>query len=127
MHVRSTQKLEAVIQHAGVHGYQLGLAFSNEDDLGLLKTMESTAIDFVQLMGIAEIGAQGNPFDARVLERIAFVKKHFPALPISIDGGVNLDTIDLLKKAGAERFVAGSAILNADDPKGAFDALCARS
>lgn len=71
--------------------------------------------DYVQLMGIQSIGAQGAPFDERVLTRIAAVREAYPHLTISIDGSVNPDTIAPLVAAGADRLVVGSALLTADD------------
>jgi len=79
--------------------------------------------DYVQLMGIAEIGTQGQPFDERVLERIITIKESFPNHMISIDGSVNKDTITRLHEAGADRFISGSAILGADDPETAYNEL----
>jgi len=124
VHVESTHKLDEIIKHASTHGYQLGLAFGNDTDLALLQEVDMAGVDIVQLMGIAEIGEQGNPFDERVLERIKIVKDMFPNLPVSIDGGVSLDAITRLKKAGADRFVSGSAILKSPEPSRAYKDLC---
>jgi ribulose-phosphate 3-epimerase len=73
--------------------------------------------DYVELMGIDEIGRQGQPFDERVLQRIRDIKAKYPDLEVSIDGSVNEDTLPRLKEAGADRFVVGSAILNAENPE----------
>lgn len=73
--------------------------------------------DAIQLMGIREIGAQGLPFDEKVLERIEYLKQKFPTLPLTVDGSVNPDTIVRLKEAGADRFIVGSAIVLQDNPK----------
>lgn len=81
--------------------------------------------DYIQLMGIYEIGAQGLPFDEAVLDKITQLQRRFPALPISIDGSVNSDTIARLKKAGADRFICGSAIVKQEDPEAAHAALSA--
>jgi len=123
VHVESTEKLSEVVEHASIRGYQLGLAFNNETSLSLLQEIDIAAVDFIQLMGIAEIGAQGNPFDERVLERIGNVKEMFPDMPVSIDGGVSEETITKLRKAGADRFVSGSAILKPKDPAAAYTKL----
>jgi len=40
---------------------------------------------------------------------------------ISVDGGVNLDSAPRLIKAGANRLVAGSAILKSGDIKGTIE------
>ena len=65
---------------------------------------------FIQLMGIDTIGLQGQVFDERVLDRVAEAKKLFPDVPVSVDGGVSLDTAAELADAGADRLVVGSAI-----------------
>lgn len=80
-------------------------------------------VDFVQCMGIAKIGYQGQPFDERVLERINRLRVKHPNLPISVDGGVNKDTAKLLKQAGATRLVAGSAIFGHEDTASAIEEL----
>jgi pentose-5-phosphate-3-epimerase len=74
-------------------------------------------------MGIAHVGAQGNPFDERILSDIADIHAKLPTLPISIDGHVSMFTLPMLKNAGATRFVVGSAILHADDSIKAFTEL----
>lgn len=79
--------------------------------------------DYVQLMGIESIGAQGQPFDEKVLDNIQYLRKEFPGKLISIDGSVNKETIRRLKEAGATRFVSGSAIVKADNPEEAFKHL----
>jgi len=72
-------------------------------------------LDFVQCMGIAEIGLQGQPFDKKCLVQIKKLKDKFPDLIISVDGGVNFETAPALLSAGADRLVIGSTIFNADD------------
>lgn len=72
-------------------------------------------VKFVQCMGIEKIGYQGNPFDERVIAHIERLREKFPALIISVDGGVNLETAPMLLDAGADRLVIGSAIFESDD------------
>lgn len=79
--------------------------------------------DYIQLMGIAKIGAQGQPFDERVLERITELKRLFPKHPITIDGSVNKNTIAKIAKGGADRFICGSAIVAAPEPHLAYNEL----
>ncbi len=74
-------------------------------------------------MGIASIGAQGQLFDTRVIDRIRAIRHAHAALPISIDGSVNEATITALIDAGADRLVSGSAILRAEDPQRAYETL----
>lgn len=79
--------------------------------------------DYVQLMGIAEIGAQGQPFDESVLDKIATLKATYPDKPITVDGSVNADTIVSLQQAEVDRLVVGSAITLQSDPAAAHKAL----
>ena len=46
---------------------------------------------------------------------------------LQVDGGVGADTIERCAEAGADVFVAGSAVYGADDPAAAVDALRARA
>jgi ribulose-phosphate 3-epimerase len=81
---------------------EIGLAISNETpDEVLEKYIEDC--DFIQLMGIAKIGYQAQPFDESVIERIAYFHRKYPDMPISVDGGVNETTIKRLVGAGASR------------------------
>lgn len=100
----------------------VGIAVVNDTTLTDLEPYLVVA-DYVQLMGIAKVGAQGQPFDERVLERIATLKSRYPRLSISIDGSVNTKTIKTLADAGADRFICGSSIVGADKPFAAYQAL----
>ena len=79
--------------------------------------------DYVQLMGIHQIGAQGQAFDEAVLEKIAIIKRLRPNVSITVDGSVNKDTIQKIAKAGADRFIAGSAVVLQTDPEAAHAEL----
>ncbi len=72
-------------------------------------------VDFVQLMGIKEIGKQGEEFDDAVLEQITSLRAKYPDLVMSVDGGVNEGTVTKLREAGATRLIAGSGIWKATD------------
>ncbi len=99
-----------------------GIALRVDDDPALIAPYVDK-IRFVQCMGIATIGVQGQQFDDRVLAQIRAVKELYPQLEVSVDGGVSTFTIPLLKEAGATRFIAGSAIFGTADPQLAYRAL----
>ena len=63
---------------------------------------------FVHLMSIDKIGAQGNPLDERIFDRIKELKKIYPTTFISVDGGINAENFQRLIDAGADRLVVGS-------------------
>ncbi len=76
-------------------------------------------VDFVQCMGIEKEGFQGQSFDLHDLAHIKLIKNKFPGLPISVDGGVNLETAPMILEAGADRLVIGSAIFKTNDIRSA--------
>lgn len=65
-------------------------------------------VSFVHLMSIAQIGEQGHPFDPRVFDRIVELRKEFPDLFISVDGGIDKNNYQYLVDVGVNRLVVGS-------------------
>jgi ribulose-phosphate 3-epimerase len=79
--------------------------------------------DYIQCMGIASIGSQGQPFDESVIARLTQLQNEYPNLPLSIDGSVNQNTIPLLAPLKLPRLIVGSAIMGAADAKEAYHTL----
>ncbi len=77
-------------------------------------------LDFVHILSVATIGAQGAPFDSRALDRVAQLHGAYPDLPIQVDGGICETNIASLVKAGARRFAVGSALSNVPDQAQAY-------
>ncbi len=94
---------------------EVGLALAMDTPLDAV-TEHREKINFIQLMGIDNVGFQHQPFDEKVLGRIKEARIKFPGLPISVDGGVSLETAPELIAAGADRLVVGSAIFNDENP-----------
>ena len=110
------------------YGVEVGVALNintpNEEVYDLLNEVDdkgAPAIDFVQFMGIENIGYQGEPFDERVFEKVRELRERFPETIISIDGGVSLENADELIEAGANRLVSGSAIFENGDVAGTIE------
>jgi ribulose-phosphate 3-epimerase len=107
-------------------GLSLGVDTPNEELFEILDMVDENGnciVDFVQFMGIAQIGFQGQELDDRVLEKISDLRDLYPDIEISVDGGVNFDTASELISAGATRLVSGSAIFESDDIAEAIDNL----
>lgn len=122
VHLESTTALDRICMLRTERTFLLGFSIGNDTPFELLLAHLHKA-DYVQLMGIPQIGAQGKPFDERVLERVYTLRSLYPELCISIDGSVNVSTLPLLLSAGANRFVSGSAIFNAPNPQSAYELL----
>lgn len=100
----------------------LGLALNIESDLALLEPGLGE-VEYVQFMGIARIGAQGQPFDPRVLEKLRLFHARHPEVALQVDGGVSLENAPSLLALGVSTLVVGSGIVGADDPAAAFGAF----
>lgn len=124
VHIGSTEKVSDIIAHARKNNYKIGLAITNEKPIdGLISYIPQ--VDFVQIMGIAEIGKQGEPFDERTLSRVEGLRAMYPDIDIAVDGSVNSVTIPKLIAAGANRLAPGSSVIKASDPKVAYAELSA--
>lgn len=122
VHYGSTNTYEDIKAHSDQHGYALGLAVTLDVPLAEI-IGHLPYVSYVQVMGIAKVGQQGQPFDERTLTRIQELKQHNPQLPIAVDGGVNATTIPALVKAGADQLAPGSAITKETDPVAAYKQL----
>jgi ribulose-phosphate 3-epimerase len=94
---------------------EIGVAFNVDSDIEAYRHILKE-VDFVQCMGIANIGKQGQDFDERVYSQVEKIAKTFPGLPIAVDGGVSLDNAANLIAVGATRLVVGSALWKSDSP-----------
>ena len=77
-------------------------------------------IDYVQFMGIKNVGRQGEPFDMGVLKTIDLFHRRHPEISIQVDGGVSLLTAPRLLEIGVSRLVVGSALWKSPDLKEAI-------
>src|SRR5690606_38490204 len=83
IHNKSTQKLTEILERLEYAGVEAGLALQIDEDVSLIEP-HVERLTFVQCMGISEIGVQGNPFDERVLSKIAEIRSRFPDLTVSV-------------------------------------------
>jgi ribulose-phosphate 3-epimerase len=87
-------------------------------------------LDMILLMTV-EPGFGGQKFLDVVLPKIRrtrqLIDRHGGAVWLQIDGGVSAETIERCAEAGADVFVAGSAVYGAEDPDAAVGALRAQA
>jgi len=83
-------------------------------------------LDMLLVMTV-EPGFGGQPFLDIMLPKIrrtrALIDKHGLEMWLQVDGGVSAETIERCAEAGADVFVAGSAVYGAGDPAAAVQAL----
>ena len=132
IHIESTLDIKEVLQklnqqYSSVRNTLVGVDFgvainistNNQVLYDLLDIVDEKGmglIDFVQFMGIDRIGFQGHPLDNRVFDKIKNLRNKYPAMVISVDGGVTEENASELVQAGVNRLVSGSAIFGSDNP-----------
>jgi len=83
-------------------------------------------LDMLLVMTV-EPGFGGQQFLDLCLPKVrrtrALIEKHGLDLWLQVDGGVSLETIERCAEAGADVFVAGSAVFSADDPNAMIESL----
>ncbi len=104
---------------------EVGIALHVDDDPEVLLSY-GDALSMIQCMGIEKVGYQGQEFSEKSLKVIAEAHRLIPHLPIQVDGGVNLETIQRLADVGAYRFVAGSSIFETEIPQESVRQLAAK-
>lgn len=124
VHAESTKNYEDCIAHSRKHGYRIGLGIRNNTRNAFLDTY-IPQFDYVQVMGIENIGVQGQSFDEKTFDTVKNLRAQYPHLEIAVDGGVNGTTIPLLQKAGANRFAPGSVISKSENPQEVYEQLWA--
>ena len=115
-HPEATQHIDRSLQIIRDAGLQCGLVFNPATPLHYLDhVLES--IDIVLLMSVNP-GFGGQSFIPSTLPKLEAVRQRIDALGkdirLEVDGGVKVDNIRQIQNAGADTFVAGSAIFNAN-------------
>ena len=121
-HPEASEHVDRTIALIHEHGCKAGLVFNPATPLAWLDhTLEK--LDLVLLMSVNP-GFGGQQFIPSVLPKIAEVRRRIAAtgkdIWLEVDGGVKADNIAQIARAGADTFVAGSAIFGAKDYAGAI-------
>ncbi len=116
-HPEASEHVDRTIALIREQGCRPGLVFNPATPLDWLDyTLEK--LDFVLLMSVNP-GFAGQQFIAGVLPKIAEVRRRVRAsgreVRVEVDGGIRTDNIAAVARAGADTFVAGSAIFGSSD------------
>ncbi|KON92149.1 ribulose-phosphate 3-epimerase [Rossellomorea marisflavi] len=125
VHVEADPHIHRTIQLIKNRGVKAGVVLNPGTASELFKPLIAD-IDMVLLMTVNP-GFGGQAFIPSVVTKIKEIRKWAdelnPALEIEVDGGINPETIAVCAEAGADVFVAGSAIYNQSDRKKAIEDL----
>ena len=116
-HPEATEHVDRTIGLIKQHGCKAGLVLNPATPLSYLDyTLEK--LDLVLLMSVNP-GFGGQQFISSVLPKIREVRRRIDesgkAIWLEVDGGVKTDNIGEIARAGADTFVAGSAIFGSKD------------
>ncbi|MDO8575239.1 MAG: hypothetical protein Q7R78_00860 [bacterium] len=121
IHSKSSENLGQLIDD--LYGrIEIYLGLEIEDDISVIEKYIDK-ISGVQTMGISVIGHQGHPYAPEVIPKIKEIRNKYPSLPISVDGGVNLENAKDLIDAGATRLVCGSYLFESNNIVEAYDKI----
>ena len=113
------------IQAIKAKGCQAGLVFNPAEPLDVLDWVIDD-IDLILIMSVNP-GFGGQSFIDSALRKIEDVRKRITAsgkdIRLEVDGGIKVDNIRRVADAGADTFVAGSAIFGKPDYKSVVDAM----
>lgn len=122
-HPEASEHVDRSLQLIKEHGCKAGLVLNPATSLEVL-THVMDKLDVVLLMSVNP-GYGGQSFIPHTLEKLRQVKKLITAsgrdIRLQVDGGVKTDNIKAIAEAGADMFVAGSAIFNQPDYKVVID------
>lgn len=120
-HPEATEHIDRSLGHAREHGCKSGLVFNPATPLDYLRYVMDK-VDMVLIMSVNP-GFPGQKFIPTALTKLREARRLIDEsgrnIRLEIDGGVKLDNIRAIAEAGADTFVAGSAIFGApksDDP-----------
>ena len=117
IHPEATEHIDRSLQLIREHGCKSGLVFNPATPLNWLDHALDK-VDLVLLMSVNP-GFGGQQFIESTLAKIAAVRKIIDRtgrpIRLEVDGGVKVSNIRKIAAAGADTFVAGSAIFGADD------------
>jgi ribulose-phosphate 3-epimerase len=116
VHVEAVKDLRATVRGIRAAGARASIAF--KPDTGIddyLQYLDD--VDMFLIMTV-EPGFGGQAFMESMLAKVAQTRAAIGNRPIwlQVDGGISLETIERAADAGADTFVAGSAVFNSDDP-----------
>ncbi len=125
VHPAATRHLDRTLARIRALGCRAGLALNPADGLEALG-YERDALDVVLVMTVNP-GFAGQTFLPHVLPKIRALRRWIDdgvsPVRLEVDGGIDARTIVEARRAGAEAFVAGSAVFGQSDSAAALRAL----
>ncbi|WP_379059714.1 ribulose-phosphate 3-epimerase [Pectobacterium brasiliense] len=124
-HPEATEHLDRSLQLIKDHGCKAGLVFNPATPLSYLDYVMDK-LDIILLMSVNP-GFGGQSFIPSTLDKLRQVRRLIDYsgydIRLEVDGGVKVDNIGAIAEAGADMFVAGSAIFGHPDYRAVIDQM----
>ena len=116
IHIESAKTPAQTFKALRKLGARAGMALKPGTEIELYSDLLSE-IDMLLIMTV-EPGFGGQKFMADMMDKVRRSKALIGDRPIwiQVDGGISMETIAIAREAGADTFVAGSAVFNSPDP-----------
>jgi ribulose-phosphate 3-epimerase len=124
-HPEASEHIDRTLQLIRDNGCKAGLVFNPGTPLNYLEYVMDK-LDLILIMSVNP-GFGGQSFISEALKKIAAVRKLIDQsgrdIMLEVDGGIKTENIAAAARAGADTFVAGSAIFGKPDYKSVIDAM----
>jgi len=119
IHAEAERHLHKVIHQIKAKGAKAGIALNPHTPLSAIEEVMQD-LDLILIMSVNP-GFGGQSFIENTISKLKRLKailkeRKLSHIEIEVDGGIKLDNIAKVSEAGANIFVSGSGILNADNP-----------
>lgn len=125
IHFEATEDVEETLKYIKKCNVKAGLAFNPETSVSMVPKYLDKC-DLILFMTVNP-GKGGQPFMPEVLEKVQLTREWLDKLKlptlIEVDGGINLETAKLSKKAGADILVSGTYLFQSNDMAHAIEEL----
>ena len=116
IHAEATHDIAATLKGIKTHGARAALALKPGTEIEDYEDSVDN-VDMFLIMTV-EPGFGGQKFMDSMMDKVRRTRRIIGSRPIwlQVDGGISLETIEIAVQAGADTFVAGSAVFKAEDP-----------
>lgn len=127
IHIEADCDVEGTLKKIRDLGCKAGITVNPPTPVdSILQTLEKGLVDEVLIMSVNP-GFGGQKYIASAEAKVAEIRRRFPDMLISIDGGIDLETVKQAAAHGANLFVAGSSLFKAPDMKTAVTQMRANA